>query len=511
MKKTHLDQGVLKISLGGSGMFKKLAALSLALLICTVGPQPQITYAAAAAAVKASVVSSESIKSSAPKTQPQPLTAAQFKYKYDQARLISLAIGACAGTYTNDSSAMEYEYLGEYGWQIKPQQVKDQGVTATFMIATHPRFPDGTSLGIIAFRGSSSLGDWVQDFRYGLVNYGGSTPEEFRKTAAELPKGPHYPKVHKGFNQYVQSALALNLDLNQDGQKDDLADLLRQNPKMKVLITGHSLGGAAATLFAERLISQGVAKEQIPVVTFGAPAVGNEAFAQAYGDKINLVRVENKYDIVPKVLKAAGGNYKQFGQRIDFPISRKYSDIHHFLSVYFDYAVKYYYDTVDEGIAAGFLKPAPQEELGGTAPLTAVLTKVVGERSEPRYTPNILRFVTNEYKSLLPRYVMLTPKTAPGADDLQELLQQASQKQAAYLIVLETGLSRSGQTSRYYTSLHQGIFKVPSGGLVGISSSGSRVSFDRGVVQTAMQDMLSCQKDLRTWLPFVNKEPRKVW
>ena len=40
-------------------------------------------------------------------------------------------------------------------------------------------------------------------------------------------------------------------------------------------------------LVAERLVEKGVPKAQVPVITFGAPAVGNKAFADVYGKRID--------------------------------------------------------------------------------------------------------------------------------------------------------------------------------------------------------------------------------
>ena len=467
----------------------------------TVTQPVSATVPAATATVKTPVV----------KKTPQ-LTRSQFATAYDNARLISLAAGACAGTYKNKASALEYEYLGEYGWEISPQIVKKDGVTTNFMIATHPAQPDGTDLGIIAFRGSSTLGDWRQNFKFDQVNYGGKTPAEFARIASLPAKKGNYPKVHRGFDQYVRSGFDLKVDLNLDGKPDDLVNLLQHNPKLRVLITGHSLGGAAATLFAERLVAMGVNKDQLPVVTFGAPAVGNEAFAKEYGDKINLLRVRNTHDIVPKILYATGNNYTQFGKEIIFPLSNKYSDMSHPISLYYDYAVKYYYDTVDEGIALGYLHHTPEEQLTGTAPLVAVIARPLGKEADTRYTPDILRFVIYEYKSLLPRYTFLTSaEDQLETSNLQELLTLATAKKARYLIVLEAGLKQAGQTAKYYTTLNQAVFNIPDGSLLTMNASGSHVTYDKGVVQTAMYDMLNCQKDLAAQLPFLNKERIQNW
>jgi hypothetical protein len=62
----------------------------------------------------------------------------------------------------------------------------------------------------------------------------------------------------------------------------------------RLWLTGHSLGGALATLAAARLLAESICPTA--VYTFGAPRVGDEAFAHAYQPVLH--RVENGNDIV---------------------------------------------------------------------------------------------------------------------------------------------------------------------------------------------------------------------
>lgn len=75
--------------------------------------------------------------------------------------------------------------------------------------------------------------------------------------------------------------------------------------KKPILITGHSLGGNLAAVYASyiRNIFQkdNYAVDNINVITFAAPAAGNKAFADDFDASFpNSVRVENTNDIVPK-------------------------------------------------------------------------------------------------------------------------------------------------------------------------------------------------------------------
>lgn len=68
-------------------------------------------------------------------------------------------------------------------------------------------------------------------------------------------------------------------------------------PGHALWLTGHSLGGALATLAAADFKGQGRPVQQ--VMTFGAPRVGDATFAQAY--QLPTIRFVNHHDPVPWV------------------------------------------------------------------------------------------------------------------------------------------------------------------------------------------------------------------
>ncbi|MBW7474670.1 lipase family protein [Paenibacillus oenotherae] len=126
---------------------------------------------------------------------------------------------------------------------------------------------------ILAFRGSGSAVDWVNDFiayqvKFTPVSGGGST--------------------HCGFTNVYMSA------------RDRIMGLLDNIPRDKPLfITGHSLGGALATLAALDIASNR-GPEGIIVYTFASPRVGDPQFARTYNRLLpNTFRIQNEHDIVP--------------------------------------------------------------------------------------------------------------------------------------------------------------------------------------------------------------------
>jgi len=91
-------------------------------------------------------------------------------------------------------------------------------------------------------------------------------------------------KVHTGFYLHHKAMIA-KLDIA-------LVKALDKQPNAKIIITGHSLGGAIATLYIGHLINRYAGKydARLELVTFGSPRVGNKAFA----DYINRVVGVNK-------------------------------------------------------------------------------------------------------------------------------------------------------------------------------------------------------------------------
>ena len=76
--------------------------------------------------------------------------------------------------------------------------------------------------------------------------------------------------------------------------------------------TGHSLGGALATLAAKLI---GKATPNIAAFTFGQPRVGDPLFAESYGPK--HYRFVTEKDVVPKVpLRGIFTRYRHVGQEV---------------------------------------------------------------------------------------------------------------------------------------------------------------------------------------------------
>ncbi|XP_049344503.1 uncharacterized protein LOC125808879 [Solanum verrucosum] len=116
-------------------------------------------------------------------------------------------------------------------------------------------------------------------------------------------------QVHSGFLSAYDSVRIRLISLIKKaiGYRDD--DLDTPN-KWHVYVTGHSLGGALATLLALELSSSQLAKHgaiRVTMYNFGSPRVGNKKFSEVYNEKVkDSWRVVNHRDIIPTVPRLMG-------------------------------------------------------------------------------------------------------------------------------------------------------------------------------------------------------------
>lgn len=446
----------------------------------------------------------------------QPTSKEAFRTEYEEVRLTALAAQTCAGSYVPEGKANEYRYLKQYGFTITPYAKDVDGVKVNFMVATNPKAYDGKRLSVLAVRGSADKNDWHINLKTKQVPFATQEVASIGVKGQTLPathgKDP-VPMIHQGFNAYTQAALKCKVDIDGDGQVDDIAAKLKSEPDLLLLITGHSLGGAVATLYGEYLVRSGVSREQIPIITFGAPAVGNAAFAAAYGDKIDLTRLVTSYDPVPGSLQSFFGGYKQFGKLKKYKLPSTYTDFQHPIAFYFDLALKDYYTTVDRGVAAGWLPQMPLTQLKGTEPLVALAVTAKSYGEYEAYVPDIRRFVLEEYLMMLPRYIVIESNIDKEKDNMSfnELMEKAHKSGAQYLLVIDADIHNIQQTDKLYVSINQGVFTVPDSQLITMDSGNTRITFQQGTTQATIALVENSRDAIRRYLPFARHSIVPKW
>ncbi|GMT11357.1 hypothetical protein PFISCL1PPCAC_2654, partial [Pristionchus fissidentatus] len=91
-------------------------------------------------------------------------------------------------------------------------------------------------------------------------------------------------------------------DVWNNGMGDDFSALVAKYPSYTVWITGHSLGGALASMAAAHISTNNLAtKENIVLYTFGQPRTGDQKYADIHDNLVTAFRVTHSKDIVAHI------------------------------------------------------------------------------------------------------------------------------------------------------------------------------------------------------------------
>ena len=312
----------------------------------------------------------------------------------DLPSLYFVCAAASEAAYSGELPELLRARLVAAGWQIASYETEGhRGTVGRFfhMVRTDE---DGTETHLIAFPGTERGSDVWTDLRLGRAAFGGTTPAEFLAVRdMRVTERSETPLVHRGFLDYCQAALFTDV-LPAYGNRtagEVLAAELRAHPSMRIYLTGHSLGGAAAVLTAARLSDLGVAPEQLVVTTFGAPAVGNAAFVRRYEGRFTLHRVVMSGDPMKDLLAAPLG-FQQFGERVPWSPARSVARFPHAMTVYVDAAIRQLYDAYGGDGALLFLMGSTNRTEGQplyVAPIETALDDTLAE--DAPYMKAVLR------------------------------------------------------------------------------------------------------------------------
>jgi len=178
----------------------------------------------------------------------------------------------------------------------------------------------------VVFRGSDELSDWL----YNMFICKTKISDDI------YVHGGFYKLLYKN-NLYSELFITLEI-------------LLKKHKTYKLNITGHSLGGALATLFGY-ILSNDISN-LINIISFASPRVGNKNWALSFNNKknINHYRIVNQKDIVtavPYINYCHCGNYISVNNNsiLDYITVTSYNDINTFLNYYNvrDHFIENYY------------------------------------------------------------------------------------------------------------------------------------------------------------------------
>ncbi len=427
--------------------------------------------------------------------------------EYQKAKLEYINAIVCLATYNDRIGQIARTELLEEGWQIKPYKKFVNGVDTKFYFVENDAFELEHDIYILAITGTESFKDLAIDLNFNKIYFGGTTPEQFAEQAKKQNLTSKEPMVHRGFHKYTQTAFFSEED---DGATygEYIADVLKGDSKRKLYLVGHSLGGAVATLGAARLISLGVDPAQLEVITFGAPAVGNQAFADQFGSQINLTRVVIQGDPVRNVLQNISGGYAQFGSQEVWRRNRNVDKKRHSITVYLDSAIRNYYDVREEAKQAGVLEERQianryEGVAGGETAMVYVaplVTKIDKEIAEDQF------YMEENYASVLRTSLpsFLIAEGQRGA--LSEEFAKAKQAGCKWMIIPEMTAKRiSNQKHEFYVSFQEDLYAVEEQRLVG-SFINANSSKEITPIEASLQNVTSVKQQRQALLKSLSAQ-----
>jgi triacylglycerol lipase len=147
---------------------------------------------------------------------------------------------------------------------------------------------------VVALRGTESTMEWWDDFHWDLVPFaqipaGGKVAQGFYdiyNSIGTMAPGQQGTSAPSAFAAEVAEAATSGLAAGLDPAS------------LPLVVTGHSLGGALATLLVTELNATTALKPQ--AWTFASPKVGDAVFAARYGGLSTVSwRIYNQVDVVP--------------------------------------------------------------------------------------------------------------------------------------------------------------------------------------------------------------------
>ncbi|XP_020594746.1 lipase-like, partial [Phalaenopsis equestris] len=183
---------------------------------------------------------------------------------------------------------------------------------------------DDANVIVLAFRGTEAFNafDWITDVDLSWLSMGkyGKAHLGFMRALGlqdekDIEKG--FPREHPELDEGRFIAYY--------AIRETLRELLEKHKRARIIITGHSLGGALAILFPAILAmheQQDIIDRIHGVMTYGQPRVGDAEFGRNVSAvlKSKYHRMVYRYDIVPRVPfdKPPVALFKHFGTCIYF-------------------------------------------------------------------------------------------------------------------------------------------------------------------------------------------------
>ncbi|QHN81056.1 hypothetical protein HN51_057924 [Arachis hypogaea] len=148
---------------------------------------------------------------------------------------------------------------------------------------------------VVAWRGTIQSLEWVDDLQFALV----PAPKIFGDKSDV--------KIHQGWYS-IYTSHDPRSPFNKTSARDQVLSEVKRlveeykEEEISITVTGHSLGGATATLSALDIVTNGYNKNaSVTAIVFACPRVGDPSFQKLFNNckELRTLRIRNELDIVP--------------------------------------------------------------------------------------------------------------------------------------------------------------------------------------------------------------------
>lgn len=415
---------------------------------------------------------------------------------YLEARKIYIAAAACMAAYNSRPGSLAVAAFEQEGWRIEPFKHVSEKADVKYMLAWETSSTAEQDSYLLAVAGTESVRDAKLDLRTRKVYFAGKTLTEFADNAARKDLSPDVPRVHEGFNQATQLLLEAESAQSNDAQSGTLrrlSNILKEDTHDKVYLVGHSLGGAVVTLAAARLLDMGVRPEQIEVITFGAPAVGNEAFAAQYDGRVAITRFVMDSDPVPNALRRVFGGYRHIGREVVWKTPDTLKQYFgHDVPVYVDMSLRNFYPKRRTAMNEGIVSPS--EYQAGKPRLYIAPIKNGLPPALKNEFPFMQEALWEEYERMSAGNIVERVESAQSA-----YFEKAAKAGCTLLVVPEIQAVRVREANSYYVSLNQTVFRVSDGTTVQAGMFGSNTK-ELTPLDALIHGAKTMNKESEAWL-----------
>ncbi|BAZ33390.1 lipase class 3 [Cylindrospermum sp. NIES-4074] len=149
---------------------------------------------------------------------------------------------------------------------------------------------------VVIFRGTKSFIEWFQDVNIQLVSYRDSTGKDIIQGVQQKSSSEIIPTIND-FGYVTAGFRGIYISL-----REQMLEVLKKCPAdCKIFVTGHSLGGALATLAIPDILNNTDFKDpqKVELYTFASPRCGDKTFATSFQETgVNHWRIANTEDFV---------------------------------------------------------------------------------------------------------------------------------------------------------------------------------------------------------------------